>query len=253
MEIGLNDLLTTGHKTKIHNNEYYSTETYVMPFIEKLNKFTDLFVCQAIPLSQVSINPDGSENTIYNKVHVEAVLPGENPEINEVIGFTYALDTRKPLVRFYKAWKRADCGCLLLNNSNFIITNELEPERAINYSPINQLLEKELPFDWIEQLQKVSWKATNDQVNYRLGQWLRFTINFFDNSDFGKVKIATNDIINGYKSIFEDLKSPFFNSLGTDCLNYQLFSAFSNILYQNSKDPANLIIKTRLLCNILSL
>ena len=54
-------------------------------------------------------------------------------------------------------------------------------------------------------------------------------------------------------SIFEDSKSPFFNSLGTDCLNYKLFSAFSNILYQNSKDPANLIIKTRLLCNILSL
>lgn len=247
----LKDLLL-GQKTRIKNNDFFSTEAYITPFIERMSKYTDDFIYEAIPVGQVSINPDGSENMIYNKVHVEAILPSDN-DISEVIGFTYALDARKPVVRFYKAWKRNDTGCLLLNNDTFINSQDLEPERTINYNPVEQLLQKELNYKWIDTLKQVSWKATNDEVNYRLGQWIRFAINFFSNSEYGKVKIATNDIINGYKSLFEDSKSFFFKSLGVDCVNYELISAFSTILYENKKDPVNLIIKTKLLTNILSL
>lgn len=216
-----------------------------------MGKYTNEFIYEAIPPSQVSISPDGSENMIYNKVHIEAILPADN--ISEVIGFTYALDARKPVVRFYKAWKRNNTGCLFLNDDNFIISQDLEPERTINYSPIEKLVEKQLNYEWIDNLQRTSWKATNDEVNMRLGRWVRFAINFFHNSEYGKVKIATNDIINGYKSLFEDSDSFFFKSLGVDCLNFEMLSAFSTILYESKKDPVNLIIKTRLLNSILSL
>lgn len=244
--------LLLGQKTRIRSNDYFSTEAYVTPFIERMSKYTDQFIYEAVPASQVSVNPDGSENMIYNKVHVEAILPG-GEEISESMGFTYALDARKPVVRFYKAWKRNDTGCLLLNDDNFIHSQDLEPETTINYKAVEQLLEKQLDYSWIEKIQQTSWKATNDEVNYRLGQWIRFAINFFINSEYGKVKIATNDIVNGYKKLFETSSSNFFKSLGTDCINYEMLSAFSTVLYENKKDPVNLIVKTRLLNSILSL
>jgi hypothetical protein len=253
MEIDLTELLKTGQKTRIRNNDYFSTEAYVTPFLERMRKYTDCFVCQAVPPSQVSINPDGSENMVYNKVHVEAVLPSNREDISEIIAITYGLDTRKPFARIYKAWKRNDTGCLLLNDSNFILTQDLEPEKTLNYTPIEFLLEKELNWDWIESLFNNSWKADNDQVNYRLGQWVRFAINFFDNSEYGKVKIAANDIITGYKSMFEDIDSKFYMPLATECLNYHMLTAMSSVIYDNKKDPTNLIIKTKLLNSILSI
>lgn len=253
MEISLTELLEKGQKTRIHGNDYFSTKTYVTPFIERLNKITDDFICQAVPPGQVSIAPDGTENMIYNKVHVEAVLPSNQADISEVIVFTYGLDTKRPFARFYKAWKRNDTGCLFLNDQRFVVTQDLEPERTLNYSPVDMLLEKELNKEWLDKLSLNGWEASNDQVNYRLGQWVRFAINFFNNSEYGKVKIATNDIITGYKNLFEETNSPFYTPLAHGCSYYQALSSMSQVIYDNKKDPTNLIVKTILLNSILSI
>lgn len=248
----LQEILEKGQKTIIKNNEFFDTKTYCTPFIDKLSKFTDIFECYALTPPQLAINNNGEPQMVYNKVHIEAILPGNNPDISEIIGFTYALDTRKPVARIYKAWKRNDTGCLFLNDRNFIESQTIDSLTPLNYSSVPRLLEKELDWNWIEKLNNNSWNTINDQVNHKLGQWIRFAINFHITDEYGKVKIATNDIINGYKNLFEESSSNFFISMGKDCSYYNTLSAMSSIIYENQKDPINLIVKSYLLKDILS-
>lgn len=248
----LNEILTKGQKTIIRDNEYLETKAYCSPFIEKMSKYTDMFECYALTPPQLSVDLQGEPQMIYNKVHIEAILPGNDPEISEIVGFTYALDTRKPVARIYKAWKRNDSGCLFLNDRNFIESQTIESATPLNFSAVPRILEKELNWDWINRLKTTTWRTDNDQVNFRLGQWLRFAMNFNVTDEYGKVKVATNDIINGYKLLFEDSKSIFFTSLGIDCSYYTTLSALSSIIYSTQKDPVNLIYKSYLLKDIIS-
>lgn len=248
----LNEILEKGQKTIIKGNEFLETKAYCLPFLERMKKYTDMFECFAICPSQLSIGTNGEPQMVYNKVHIEAILPGNDPDISEVIGFTYALDTRKPVARIYKAWKNNETGSLMLNNTNYIESQTIEPETPLNFSAVNRLLEKDLDWEWINRLKSTVWETTNDQVNYKLGQWLRFAINFSITDDYGKVKIATNDIIAGYKLLFDDSKSSFFTSLGVTCDYHKTLNALSSILYNSQKDPVNLIVKSYLLKDIIS-
>lgn len=249
----LKEILEKGQKTIIKDKEFYETKAYCLPFVEQMQKYTDWFECYALTPAQLAINHNGETQYVYNKVHIEAVLPGNDPNISEILGFSYALDTKKPVARIYKAWKRNDTGCLFLNDRNFIVSQTIDPDMRLNYSPIQKLMETDLNWDWILGLQEKQWSTMNDSVNIKLGQWIRFAINFHVTDDYGKVKLATNDIISGYKSLFEDSKSNFFTSLGSTCDFYKTLSAMSTIIYSSQKDPVNLIQKSYLLKDILSL
>ena len=61
MEIDLN-LLLKGKATKIKDKEYFTTEQYVTPFLERMIKFTDNFIVQAKPADQISLTPNGDVN-----------------------------------------------------------------------------------------------------------------------------------------------------------------------------------------------
>ena len=79
MEISLTDLLK-GKATIIKGKEYYSTERYVTPFLERLQKFTSDFTVQVKLPDQYTLTKDGEidlEDITYNRVWVQAMLPEE--------------------------------------------------------------------------------------------------------------------------------------------------------------------------------
>lgn len=251
MNIQLNDLLK-GQPTSIKNNTFFSTEGYIKPFIERMNGITDTFECKAISPAQLSFNRDGSIIPVYNRVLVEAILPGDNYH-NEIVGMTYALDSRKPVCKFFRAVKDGLNGHLYISNDKYIVAQQLEPEITLNYSYLDSLMNKDFDtFDWIQNIKSIDFDATNDNVNYKLGQWIRFAINFNLYSDFGNVKIATNDIVAGYKSLFESNDSEFYVPLANHTEYYRIYSALSKVLY-DGKDIVNLPDKCILLKNILGL
>lgn len=57
MEISLDQLLK-GKATKIKDKEYFSTEQYVIPFLERMARLTDEFIIQAKPADQISLTPN---------------------------------------------------------------------------------------------------------------------------------------------------------------------------------------------------
>ena len=145
MEITIDQLLR-GKATRIKDKEYFTTEQYVTPFLERMAKFTDDFIIQAKPADQISLTPNGDvnfEDIIYNRVNIEAVLPDEYcfEGHKQVVGFVYALDTRKPVVKEYMGGLRTACLNLCTFNPAALSVQELEPEKAINYGFLNHCIE----------------------------------------------------------------------------------------------------------------
>lgn len=247
------DELLKGKSTKIKNNNYFSTEQYVIPFIERLNNIATDYVCRAIEPIQLQLDENGEPVPIYNKVLIEGLVPYDE-KYAIVYGMSYALDVKTPVCKFFTCFKdNLESGHLFIDNDRFITYQEINPETRLNYAKLDNILQMDTSYQaWTENLKQIDFNASNDEVNYRLGQWIRFAINFSKTTDFGEVKIATNDVIAAYKSLFENYKSEFFTSLGVHVDFYRIYSAFSKILY-DGKDIVNLIDKTYLLKSILSL
>jgi hypothetical protein len=88
--------LMQGKATRIKDKEYFTTEAYVTPFIDRVSKMTDNFIINAKPADQISLTKDGEINfddVIYNRVWIQGVLPDEYAWDNHkrVISMIYAL------------------------------------------------------------------------------------------------------------------------------------------------------------------
>ena len=73
MELTIPQLLD-GKSTVIKNVEFFPTKMYVEPFLEKMSKFTDNFMVQAITPDQMSVTKD-NKDIVYNRVWIQAVMP----------------------------------------------------------------------------------------------------------------------------------------------------------------------------------
>ena len=252
MEIEMEDLLE-GQSTIIRGKEFNETKAYVQPFIDRFKSETDDFRIRVISPSQLSVSADGTVNQVYNRVLIEAVIPTAF-DIADVVGMTYALDVRYPVVKFFKGVKdNLEGGQLYIDNTNNIVYGDITPDTPIDYSILDRLIAKEVKTnEWMESLKTKDFDASNDNVNYTLGQWVRFALNIERSTDYGTIKIGYADIVSGYKYLFETRDSNYYKGLGvhTDYLN--IFSAMSDVIY-NSKDIVNIPEKTVLLKQILSI
>ena len=61
MELTMEQMLQ-GKATRIKDKEYFTTEAYVLPFIERVSKLTDNFIIQAKPADQISLTKEGEIN-----------------------------------------------------------------------------------------------------------------------------------------------------------------------------------------------
>ena len=108
------DQLLSGKATQIKDRNYFPTRAYVEPFLETMSKFTSDFRVQVKVPDQITRTVDGNVNTddiTYNRVLIEAVMPDEYAWDNhdEVIGFLYGLDVRKPIVKMYRGGLNRAC------------------------------------------------------------------------------------------------------------------------------------------------
>lgn len=238
MELTLEQLYA-GKATRIKDKEYFSTEAYVAPFIERMAKYTDNFIIQAKPADQISLTRDGEINfddVIYNRVNIEAVLPDEYAfeGHKQVVGFVYALDTRKPVVKQYVGGLRSACLNLAIFDPNMLQVSLLEPETAINYSFLKNCLSMTQNItDCLTKLTKMEF--SKEQCFTQLGTWIDKCINNKFVTDAGIVKLAESTPIEAYKNLFYNEKSDYYTTedfvTGFDCYN-----SFTDIICNNKKE-----------------
>lgn len=248
--------LFKGKATRIKEKEYFTTEAYVTPFMERVSKLTNNFIINAKPADQISLTKEGEVNfddVIYNRVWIQGVLPEEYAWDNHkrVISMIYALDTRKPLVKFYVGALNMACLNLCVFNPEMLNVAELEPESAINYSFLrNALSLTDETASMLKQLSNMEFKR--DVIFDDLGHWVDNCINAKINTGFGTVKLAESAPIDVYKDLFYDEKSKYYTT--DDRVDgFTVYNAFTDLITQDKKDLVNKFEKTLLIKDILNL
>ena len=162
MEITLDKLLK-GKSTRINSRDFYSTEDYVKPFVDEMSKFTSTYRVEAIPPSQVTLDKDG-EDTTYNRVLVQAIMPSQVDEYNEIYTLAYSLDIRKPIYKIYKAMFNNTTNAIVTFDPNWLIVNEIKPNEMFKI-PIQSLMS--LTSDFEIKLKKYKNEVLSTKENER--------------------------------------------------------------------------------------
>ena len=259
MEIDLNTLLQ-GKATIIKGKEYFCTEAYVTPFLERMSKFTNDFRIQAKLPDQLSITKKEDlnlEDTVFNRVWIQAVMPEEYSFSGhqEVIGMVYGLDTRKPVAKIYRGALNMACLNLCVFNPTLLNIQSLEPERPINFKCIQSLMEETSDIKvWLDKLLNTEVPYDDQVINENLGLWVRETIKCSYDVGFGKVKLASSTAVDAYKLLYEKEDSPYFVKPGESTNMFNIYNAFTELISNtDTRDILNKAEKTLLLKDILSL
>ena len=259
MEIDLNTLLQ-GKATIIKKKEYLPTEAYVTPFLERMSKYTNDFRIQARLPDQISITKKEDlnlEDTVFNRVWIQAVLPNEFSFNNhqEVIGMVYGLDTRKPIVKIYRGALNMACLNLCVFNPSFLEVHELEPESPINFRGLQSLMEQVSDIkSWLDRLSETFITYEENVINENLGLWVRNALSTSFDNGYGKVKLSASTAVDAYKRLYEKEDSPYVVKPGEATSMFNVYNAFTELISNtDTRDIMNKAEKTLLLKDILTL
>lgn len=258
MEIDLNTLLQ-GKATIIKKKEYLPTEAYVTPFLERMSKYTNDFRIQARLPDQISITKKEDlnlEDTVFNRVWIQAVLPNEFSFNNhqEVIGMVYGLDTRKPIVKIYRGALNMACLNLCVFNPSFLEVHELEPESPINFRGLQSLMEQVSDIkSWLDRLSETFITYEENVINENLGLWVRNALSTSFDNGYGKVKLSASTAVDAYKLLYEKEDSSYFVKPGEATSMFNVYNAWTQIITDDTRDIMNKMEKTLLLKDILTL
>ncbi len=255
------DELLKGKSTIIKNKEYLSTEAYVTPFLEKMSKFTKDFRIQARLPEQISITKNDrvkEEDTVYNRVWIQAVLPQNNNCFHnhvETIGLVYGLDVRKPVAKIYRGNLNMACLNLCVFDYSFLNTQFIDPESPLKFNCIDNLMNQTSNItSWLEKLSNMEVKYDDDLINSTLGSWVRNTIKCSYSKEYGKIKLSSDTAVDAYKSIYEKEDSPYFVKKGEITNMFNIYNAWTDLICnEDQRDILNKTEKILMLKQILNL
>ena len=249
-ELTLSELLK-GKATIIKNKEFYPTKTYVEPFLEKMSAFTEDFRIQAKLPDQITKNSN-AEDITYNRVLIQAVLPEKYciEEHDEVIGFLYGIDVRKPVVKIYRGYLNRACTNLSVFNPQWLNVQDLIPGEPVNFSPIKHLMEYTNDFAVVLGNMKNTYLDRNERKRY-LGEWVDYSLRESQDYGFGKVKIAVSTPIDAYKQLFIEQDSDYYVPEGYDPTLFDVYNSFTQIITDDEKDILNKFEKTMIINKLL--
>lgn len=251
MDITIPELLK-GKPTLIKNKEFFQTKAYVEPFLNKMAAFTKNFKVQVKIPDQMTVSKETTDLT-YNRVLIQAVLPHDHSisEHDEVIGFLYGIDVKRPVVKIYRGYLNQACTNLTVFNPQWIEIQELIPGEPINYGAIKHLMEQDNDFQTkINQLhENILYR---DQRKQMLGEWVDYSLRETQDYGFGKVKIAVSTPIDAYKQLFIDTENQYFIPEGINPSMFDVYNSFTQIITNDSKDIMNKFEKTMIINRLLN-
>lgn len=235
MEITL-DALALGKPTVIKDKQYLPTLAYTEGFVKEMLKYTKRFITKVQMPSQITLSKD-REDVTYNKVWIQAIMPGMFDGLFEVYGFVYALDVKTPVYKIYRAFIDPDTLNTVAFDPNSIESYSLNPNEPITVD-VSNLLEKNIDIHrHIKHLHESYISDDPVEIHELLGKFIDRTLLYDYKYIGGKIKLSTNNIINAYQKTFSDLTKPINKWL--------LYSNICNEI-NDDKDITNIFEKTLL-------
>lgn len=245
MEITLEGL-SLGKPTIIKDKEYFSTNEYVHDFITEMSKFTNKFVVHVQVPSQLTLS-ETSKDITYNKVWIQAIMPSkcDVEEYHEVYGLVYALDTRVPVYKVYRAYINSENQNLCVFDPQWIQTHELKPGEKFKFS-ISNLMSMTSNFNSKLEKSKHTFISLDEKDNHELlGRLIERSLLYEYKTIGGKVKLSPSDVVKTYESIFYDPSSKYYLGEAKGCSLHHYQDALCSFI-TDSKDIVNRFEKTLL-------
>ena len=170
---------------------------------------------------------------------------------DEVYGFLYGIDVKKPVVKLYRGYLNRACTNLSVFNPSWMNVQELIPGEPININPLTQLMESQNEFEITLNKLKDETISRNDRKMY-LGNWVDHALRENEDYGFGKVKIATSTPIDAYKKLFIDSDSQYYIPEGIDPTLFDIYNSFTQIITDDKKDILNKFEKTIIVGKLLN-
>lgn len=259
MKLELSELLK-GKATKIKDREYFQTEAYVTPFLERMQKITSDFRVEVKLPDQITVTKKEDldfDDVTYNRVWIQAVLPESYTVENhdEVIGMVYGIDTRKPVAKFYRGGLNRACTNLCVFSPSYLAVQEMKSAEAISFKSLDNIMDKANEIKvWLDKLHSISFSRDYVNINESLGRWVRNALHVKYENGFSPVKLGVPNVVDAYKLLFEDAKSPYYVSADRDTDMFNVYNAFTEIISnKDQKDIINKCEKVLLLKDILSI
>jgi hypothetical protein len=252
MEITIEQLYK-GKSTKINDKDFLATKSYTEGFINKMKLMTSNFRIEVIPPKQMTITSNETDIT-YNKVLIQAILPKQVGDYNEVIALTYSLDTRTPLYKIYRAYYNNTTGTTMCFNSDWLVVRELKPLQGVNIAAIDTLMS--LPDDTELRVKNMKSKvlSTKDsERTKRIGEYIeKCFFATWKNSVGGKISISPLNLVKVYQSVYIDQNSDFYVG-DKDSTIMNMFEAMTQFIASDKKDIGNKVEKTFLINQLMGL
>lgn len=246
----MNELLQ-GKATVIKTKEYLSTKEFVQPFIDEISKITTNFKI-TVKLPDQMTKGDSTDLT-YNRVLIEAVLPPSHSveKHDEVIGFIYGLDVRKPIAKIYRGYLNQACTNLTVFNSKWIQVHELRPGENIPFS-LQSLLES--PSDFKQRIERLKSDFVDPTTIFkRLGEWVDTTLRESWYNGVQNVRLSPTLPVEGYKSLFVDEDSDYYIPPTKQASMFDVYNAFTQVVTDDSRDFINKFEKTMMINKLLGI
>lgn len=247
--------LLMGKATIIKGKEYLSTKDYVQPFFDYMSKFTNEYIIEVEEPKQVTLTNDGKEDTTYNRVNIQAIMPRQC-DINghkEVYGLVYALDIRNPVYKIYRGYLNKDNN-LFVFDSRWLDVKELKPTEKFKFD-IETLMKLENNFSIKLDVMNKNWlPVTKDSIYKNLGSYITKSMLYSHQSKFGsKVKLSPAMVVKAYENVYMDSSSKFYIKPTEESTIYNYYSAFAQIVQDEKKDILNRWEKTYLISSLFGL
>lgn len=251
MEITLEKLLQ-GKSTKINDKDFLSTKEYVEPFLNKMKNFTSNFRIEAVSPKQITYNTDGEDIT-YNRVLVQAILPTQVDNYNEIYALAYSLDIRKPVYKVYRAMFDNTTNTTVVFNPNWLLVKEIKPNEEFGL-PIDDLMTLTSDFELKLKFCKNNVFSTKeDSRYYRLGSWIeKCQFEVWQNEFGGKVKWSPANVVKAYNNIYINTSSDFYVG-DKDSTILNTYNSFASLIANDKKDICNKFEKTMLIKSLLNI
>ncbi len=243
MEITL-DALLKGKPTIIKDNKYLSTKEYVQPFIDEMSKYTKNFIIHVQLPNQVTLSENNKDLT-YNKVWIQAIWPSQVEGYNETYGLVYALDTKSPVYKVYRAFIDMKTHNLCVFDPSWLIAKSLKPETLLSYD-IQGLIDK--PSDMARRLKTMKNSFISPEIedtHEMLGKLINKSLLYQYKNAGGKTKLASSDIVKAFTDVYYTKTSNFYVPSTIEGSLHNYYSSVCNQITK-SKDIINRFEKTLL-------
>lgn len=248
MEVTLNELLA-GKATIIKNKDYLATEKYIQPFLDAMSGITSNFKISVKLPDQMTMGQ--TQDITYNRVLVEAILPESHAidSHDEVIGFLYGLDVRKPVSKLYRSYLNRACTNMCVFDPKWMVVNELRPGELI---PIDTKKLLEMPNNFEQKIKALKADFVDrEEIFERLGSWIHNSLTQYHHNGMQAVKISPNVPVEAYKSLFIDTDSPYFTPQEKEPSMFDIYNAFTQSITDDTKDIMNRFEKTMMVNRLL--